>query len=207
MLRVINFVFFFYSYSESEIECPACHSENKRIIDIIKSQKQSQHHHDQFHSQLEKADDGFAVVADYFGRGLFRKKEDNVPLMQQQVAMQNYRDLSSPLATQSSDSIADQMKSMSINQQNVVANVDSGVTIPTARHGTQHSTSRSHSTSLRQGRSPNRVGSNKAKVQEVALNPFGDSFDDSPKKSSPKPSNPFGEDTEEKYDQAQNPFC
>ena len=48
-------------------------------MDIIKSQKQSQHQHDQFHGQLEKAEDGFSVVADYFGRGLFRKKEDNSP--------------------------------------------------------------------------------------------------------------------------------
>jgi len=32
--------------------------------------------HDSFHGQLEKADDGFSVVADYFGRGLFRPQID-----------------------------------------------------------------------------------------------------------------------------------
>ena len=38
----------------------------------VKSQVQSREQHDAFHSQLEKSDDGFAVVADYFGRGMFR---------------------------------------------------------------------------------------------------------------------------------------
>jgi hypothetical protein len=32
--------------------------------------------HDAFHGQLEKAEDGFSVVADYFGRGLFRPQID-----------------------------------------------------------------------------------------------------------------------------------
>ena len=39
---------------------------------LVKSQAQSREQHDAFHSQLEKSDDGFAVVADYFGRGMFR---------------------------------------------------------------------------------------------------------------------------------------
>ena len=42
--------------------------------------------------------------------------------------------------------------------------------------------------------------------QEDGLNPFAGSLDDSPKESSPKPSNPFGEDTEKEYDQNLNPF-
>ena len=29
-----------------------------------------------FSSQLEKSDDGFAIVAEYFGRGMFRKQYD-----------------------------------------------------------------------------------------------------------------------------------
>ena len=62
----------FQSYSDNESECPACLNENKKIIDIVKSQQQSREQHDTFHSQLEKSDDGFAVVAEYFGRGMFR---------------------------------------------------------------------------------------------------------------------------------------
>ena len=42
------------------------------LIFSVKSQAQSREQHDAFHSQLEKSDDGFAVVADYFGRGMFR---------------------------------------------------------------------------------------------------------------------------------------
>lgn len=38
---------------------------------MIKYQEQSHELHESFHSQLEKADDGFSVVADYFGRGVF----------------------------------------------------------------------------------------------------------------------------------------
>lgn len=29
--------------------------------------------HETFHSQLERAEDGFSLVADYFGRGIFNK--------------------------------------------------------------------------------------------------------------------------------------
>ena len=65
----------FQSYSDSD-DCPACLLDNKKILDIVKSQQQSREQHDSFHSQLEKADDGFAVVAEYFGRGMFRKEID-----------------------------------------------------------------------------------------------------------------------------------
>ena len=45
---------------------------NELSLFLVKSQAQSREQHDAFHSQLEKSDDGFAVVADYFGRGMFR---------------------------------------------------------------------------------------------------------------------------------------
>lgn len=62
------------SYGESENECPVkeCSNKHQEILDIVKSQQQSREQPDAFHSQLEKSDDGFAVVADYFGRGMFR---------------------------------------------------------------------------------------------------------------------------------------
>lgn len=40
---------------------------------MIKSQERNHELHGPFHNQLEKADDGFSVVADYFGRGVFNK--------------------------------------------------------------------------------------------------------------------------------------
>jgi len=61
----------FQSFSDSDKECPACHQDNKKILDILKSQEAGRNHHDQFHAQLEKAEDGFSIVAEYLGRGLF----------------------------------------------------------------------------------------------------------------------------------------
>ena len=40
-------------------------------MDMVKSQEAGRNQHDQFHAQLEKAEDGFGLVAEYFGRGLF----------------------------------------------------------------------------------------------------------------------------------------
>lgn len=36
-------------------------------------QEQNRDLHDTFHDQLDKAEDGFSLVADYFGRGVFNK--------------------------------------------------------------------------------------------------------------------------------------
>jgi mannose/fructose-specific phosphotransferase system component IIA len=47
--------------------------ENRKVMDIIRAQEQSRSLHEQFHHQLETAQDGFAIVADYFGRGVFNK--------------------------------------------------------------------------------------------------------------------------------------
>ena len=45
----------------------------RKIIDIIQAQQQGRDLHETFHNQLERAQDGFSVVADYFGRGVFNK--------------------------------------------------------------------------------------------------------------------------------------
>jgi len=42
-------------------------------MDIIRAQEQSKDLHEQFHHQLERAQDGFSVIADYYGRGVFNK--------------------------------------------------------------------------------------------------------------------------------------
>lgn len=63
----------FQSFSENENECPACLPNNKKLLDIIKSQEQSRDLHDTFHSLLDRAEDPFSLVADYFGRGVFKK--------------------------------------------------------------------------------------------------------------------------------------
>uniref|UniRef100_A0A8D8W8X9 Vacuolar protein sorting-associated protein 11 homolog n=1 Tax=Cacopsylla melanoneura TaxID=428564 RepID=A0A8D8W8X9_9HEMI len=63
----------FQSFSESDKECPACLPKNKHILDIIQSQEPSKSLNEVFHSDLEKADDPFGVVAKYLGRGVFNK--------------------------------------------------------------------------------------------------------------------------------------
>ncbi|XP_067666114.1 vacuolar protein sorting-associated protein 11 homolog [Haliotis asinina] len=63
----------FESYAETDTECPVCAAENRKIMDIIQAQEQTKDIHEHFHNQLERAQDGFSVVADYFGRGVFNK--------------------------------------------------------------------------------------------------------------------------------------
>lgn len=58
---------------ENERECLKCAFENRKILDIRKSLEENVGKHDQFFKQLESTDDGFAVTAEYFGRGLFSK--------------------------------------------------------------------------------------------------------------------------------------
>lgn len=63
----------FESYSESDSECPTCMPENRKVMDMIRAQEQKRDLHDQFQHQLKCSNDGFSVVADYFGRGVFNK--------------------------------------------------------------------------------------------------------------------------------------
>ncbi|XP_011305315.1 vacuolar protein sorting-associated protein 11 homolog [Fopius arisanus] len=63
----------FQSFSENENECPACLPKNKQLLDRIRAQEQSQDLHETFHSLLDRAEDPFSLVADYFGRGVFKK--------------------------------------------------------------------------------------------------------------------------------------
>ncbi|XP_076184053.1 vacuolar protein sorting 11 [Ptiloglossa arizonensis] len=63
----------FQSFSENENECPTCLPINKKLLDIIIAQEQSRDLHEMFHSLLDRAEDPFSLVADYFGRGVFKK--------------------------------------------------------------------------------------------------------------------------------------
>lgn len=61
----------FESYSESDVDCPVCLPENRKMLEVIKAQETHRSQHDQFHEQLERCTDSFSVVADYLGRGVF----------------------------------------------------------------------------------------------------------------------------------------
>ncbi|XP_068706072.1 vacuolar protein sorting-associated protein 11 homolog isoform X2 [Montipora foliosa] len=63
----------FEGYAENDNECPICAPENRKVLDIIRQQEQAKGLHEQFHGQLERAQDGFSVVAEYYGRGVFNK--------------------------------------------------------------------------------------------------------------------------------------
>ena len=57
-----------------------CHfnkfSKNDSCYNFTKFSKKKKFIFCNFFSQLEKSDDGFAIVAEYFGRGMFRKQYD-----------------------------------------------------------------------------------------------------------------------------------
>ncbi|TRY90571.1 hypothetical protein DNTS_018353 [Danionella cerebrum] len=61
------------SFAESEAECPTCTPENRKVMDMLRAQDQKRDLHEHFHRQLKCSNDGFSVIADYFGRGVFNK--------------------------------------------------------------------------------------------------------------------------------------
>lgn len=63
----------FQSFSESDRECPACLPNNKHILSVIQAHEPSKSLNEEFHTDLEKSDDPFGVVANYFGRGVFNR--------------------------------------------------------------------------------------------------------------------------------------
>ncbi|XP_064424845.1 vacuolar protein sorting-associated protein 11 homolog [Latimeria chalumnae] len=63
----------FESYAENDAECLTCLAENRKVKDMIQTQEQKRDLHDQFQHQLKCSHDGFSVIADYFGRGVFNK--------------------------------------------------------------------------------------------------------------------------------------
>ena len=59
---------------EYENECQICAKENRKVLDYIQKQGEQTNLHENFHAQLQRSADGFSVVADYFGRGVFSNK-------------------------------------------------------------------------------------------------------------------------------------
>ncbi|CAG9857975.1 unnamed protein product [Phyllotreta striolata] len=63
----------FQSFSDDENECPTCQPENKDLLELLKAREHNKDLHETFHSHLEKAPDGFSVVAEYLSRGVFNR--------------------------------------------------------------------------------------------------------------------------------------
>ncbi|KAG5843853.1 hypothetical protein ANANG_G00155300 [Anguilla anguilla] len=72
-LRTSAKIFQKTNYAESDAECPTCTPENRKVMDMLRAQDQKRDLHDHFTRQLRCSNDGFSVVADYFGRGVFNK--------------------------------------------------------------------------------------------------------------------------------------
>ena len=191
----------FQSYSDSEMECPACQTENRRILDIIKSQKQSQNLHEQFFAQLEKApggiEDGFSIVADYYGRGLFKRRDCGPSSSKHSHIEQDIR----PISNQTSDSIIEQMKNVSLNEPKYDRSNRNSDLLPGPIRAELSSSPKDFK--ARQA-SPNLNLSKQSRSKVQSSNPFGDSFDESPEKSQVN-KNPFDEDPD--YDESLNPFA
>jgi hypothetical protein len=56
---------------DTDPECPACARQYAVIREIRRNQEASADRHDLFLSEVEDAEDGFAVIAGAFGRNLF----------------------------------------------------------------------------------------------------------------------------------------
>ncbi|KAG0579723.1 hypothetical protein KC19_4G119500 [Ceratodon purpureus] len=58
---------------DNEKECPLCAPTNRHVLDVKRSLETNVNDHDTFFQLLRNSDDGFSVIAEYFGRGILNK--------------------------------------------------------------------------------------------------------------------------------------
>ena len=193
----------FSSYADNDTDCPACLNDNRKILDIVKSQQQSREQHDAFHSQLEKADDGFAVVADYFGRGMFRGQtflESSAATSDRHAAVPRASVKQQLKGATADMSAVEQLRKSPVFEEKPVA-VTTRKTPPNSNPFGE--------TTQKTPPNSNPFGENLSEEKVIeskneSLNPFG-TPEDSPEKE--VSNNPFGEDDDEDYNEALNPFA
>ncbi len=56
---------------DEEVECPLCGPKTAHIRELKKQLEEARGDHDTFFKKLGAAKDGFAVVAEFYGRGMF----------------------------------------------------------------------------------------------------------------------------------------
>jgi hypothetical protein len=56
---------------DEDEECPICGPKTHHILEIKRELDESRSDHDAFFKKLHNAKDGFGVVAEYYGRGMF----------------------------------------------------------------------------------------------------------------------------------------
>ncbi|XP_059475193.1 vacuolar protein sorting-associated protein 11 homolog [Neocloeon triangulifer] len=214
----------FESCSESDHECPVCLPNNKKIMDIIKSQDQSRSLHESFHSQLERAQDGFSLVADYFGRGVFNPPPSaDAPSVTQKKFSEPPKDnlgtearlrlmegggAPKNIVCSSSDRYDSWSSKKSAPEAPVLSSSQrfeswSG---PPAKKSPQPATRQAN----RSPQPPAKNPFDDSPEYDDAKNPFADEDaaprETTPKKSTPKHVNPFEEEEDDDYDKNLNPF-
>eukprot|EP01080_Neovahlkampfia_damariscottae_P000627 gene627-8131_t len=66
-------------------ECPICINKNREVLEMKKMFEESSDQHEEFFLQLKKQkENGFSVVSDYFGRGIFKSSIIDQTLFQNQ---------------------------------------------------------------------------------------------------------------------------
>ncbi|MCO5583009.1 hypothetical protein L7F22_036915 [Adiantum nelumboides] len=60
---------------DNEKECPVCIPNNRQLLDMKRNLDQSANDHDRFFQLLRNSDDGFSVIAEYFGRGMLNRRQ------------------------------------------------------------------------------------------------------------------------------------
>jgi hypothetical protein len=58
---------------DNEKECPVCAPANRHVLDMKRNLEANANDHDRFFQSLRNSEDGFSVIAEYFGRGILNK--------------------------------------------------------------------------------------------------------------------------------------
>lgn len=58
---------------DNEKECPVCAPTSRHVLDVKRSLEANANDHDTFFQLLRNSDDGFSVIAEYFGRGILNQ--------------------------------------------------------------------------------------------------------------------------------------
>ncbi|CAM6101360.1 unnamed protein product [Calypogeia fissa] len=61
---------------DNEKECPICAPSYRHVLDMKRNLEQNANDHDKFFQLVRNSEDGFSVIADYFGRGIFSKSRN-----------------------------------------------------------------------------------------------------------------------------------
>eukprot|EP01130_Rhizamoeba_saxonica_P017863 TRINITY_DN8770_c0_g1_i1.p1 TRINITY_DN8770_c0_g1~~TRINITY_DN8770_c0_g1_i1.p1 ORF type:complete len:901 (+),score=162.59 TRINITY_DN8770_c0_g1_i1:12-2714(+) len=81
-----NHSFHSHCLGDNEHECPECEIDNATFQNRQRSLNENSRNHGEFFRQLDTSYDGFSVVAQYFGRGMFDQKKSSYPIMDGEIA-------------------------------------------------------------------------------------------------------------------------